>query len=80
MYALAVVAREGLIQVVLECERIGYNRREASQPSGFSILARAMQSEHPGIVFVRAAATGEIYPLTDVDSRMFVGLPIENQL
>ena len=31
--------------------------------------------EH-GIVFARAAATGEVDPLTDVDSRLFVGLPV----
>ena len=39
-----------------------------------SVLARAMRAEHPGLVFAHAAATGEIDPLTDLDSRLFVGL------
>ena len=40
-----------------------------------SVLGRAMQANRPGIVFARAAATGTAEPLTDIDSRMFVGLP-----
>ncbi len=40
-----------------------------------SVLGRAMQANRPGIVFARAAATGTVEPLTDIDSRMFVGLP-----
>jgi hypothetical protein len=40
------------------------------------VLARARRSKHPGIVFARAAATGEVDPLVDVDSRLFVGLPV----
>jgi hypothetical protein len=42
--------------------------------SGFHVLARAMRAEYPGAVFARAAAAGEIDPLTDLDSRLFVGL------
>ena len=33
------------------------------------------QCKPTGIVFARAAATGTVEPLTDIDSRMFVGLP-----
>jgi len=40
------------------------------------VLARARQAQHPGIVFARAAAIGEVDPLTDVDSRLLVGLPV----
>ena len=40
-----------------------------------SVLGRAMQANRPGIVFARAAATGTVEPLTDIDSRMYVGLP-----
>lgn len=41
---------------------------------GRHVLARAMRSRHPGIVFAHAAATGETDPLTDLDARLFVGL------
>ena len=40
----------------------------------FGVLARARRAQYPGIVFARAAAIGERDPLTDVDSRLFVGL------
>ena len=43
---------------------------------GYGVLARAMRSRRPGIVFAHAAATGEVDPLTDLDSRLFVGLPV----
>jgi hypothetical protein len=35
-----------------------------------------MRAKHPGVVFARAAATGEVDPLADVDSRLFIGLPV----
>jgi len=50
--------------------------RESHKPKGFGVLARAMRAKHPGVVFARAAATGEVDPLADVDSRLFVGLPV----
>ena len=42
--------------------------------AGNHVLARAMRAEHPGAVFARAAAIGEVDPLTSSDSRLFVGL------
>ncbi len=36
--------------------------------------ARARRATRPGIVFAHAAYTGEVDPLTDVDSRLFIGL------
>ena len=75
MYTAVVGAREGLAQTALETwTRFGLEFREARQPKGFNVLARAMRAKRPAIVFTRAAATGEIDPLTDVDSRLFVGL------
>ena len=76
MYAVVVGARKGLTRVVIETTQCGYSWREARITKGFNVLARAMRAEHPGIVFARAAATGEIDPLADVDSRLFVGLPV----
>jgi len=34
-----------------------------------------MRSPRPGIVFAHAAAIAEADPLTDLDTRLFVGLP-----
>ncbi len=44
------------------------------RPEGRHVIARAMRSKHPGIVFARAAAAGETDPLEDTDARLFVGL------
>ena len=74
LYAQAVGARRGLGQVALNVSDAGREMFEASLPTGYSVLARAMRSKRPGIVFAHAAATGEVDPLTDLDSRLFVGL------
>ena len=76
MYACVVGAREALAQVVTEWEQMGQGVRDRSASRGFNVLARARRSKHPGIVFARAAAAGEIDPLADVDSRLLVGLPV----
>jgi hypothetical protein len=77
-FACVAGARRGLGETVLHTLRLSrsaYGVPEPSRPSGFNVLARAMRARQPGIVFARAAAIGEIDPLTDVDSRLFVGLP-----
>jgi hypothetical protein len=38
-----------------------------------TVLARARRAKHPGIVFARAAASAEVDPLTDEETRMLVG-------
>jgi len=73
-----VGARVGLAQAALHATdmlRRAYDVPEPAGPSGFGVLARAMQSAYPGIVFANAAAFGEADPLVDLDSRLFVGLP-----
>ena len=64
----------------LQCANAGYEMRQAGPSRGFTVLARAMRraimAENPGIVFARAAAISEVDPLTDLDSRLFVGLSI----
>jgi hypothetical protein len=60
----------------LERERIELELRDESEPKGFSVLVRAIRSKHHGVAFARAAATGEVDPLADVDSRLFIGLPV----
>jgi hypothetical protein len=47
-----------------------------SGAEGFKVLARARRSPSPGIVFARAAITLDDDPLTNMDSRLFVGLPV----
>ena len=76
LYAFCVVSREGLVRFNLERERIAWELRDSSEPKDFTPLARAMRAKHPGIVFARAATMGEVDPLEDIDSRLFVGLPV----
>ncbi|MBI5833949.1 MAG: hypothetical protein HZB16_16775 [Armatimonadetes bacterium] len=48
--------------------------REGAGPHGFGVLARACHSAQPGVIFARAALTGECDPLADAASRLFVGV------
>ena len=75
LFAWAGNGRSSMGEVALETVREGYRLREIARPKGFSVLARAMRSDHPGVVFGRAAAIGETDPLTDLDSALFVGVP-----
>ena len=45
-----------------------------AEPAGLNVLSRARRARHPGIVFARAAANGEVDRLEDLDSRLLVGL------
>jgi hypothetical protein len=76
MTAYMAAARKQVARVWQRWEEIG--REIESQPSAHStVLARARRSERPGIVFARAAANGEVDPLVDVESRLWVGLPVQ---
>jgi hypothetical protein len=79
MYACVADARRGLANYATRWEQLAHDIQKRSAPQGFSVLARARRSKHPGIVFARAAASGEIDPLTDVNSRLLVGLPATAQ-
>ncbi|MGC9455627.1 MAG: hypothetical protein ACP5HU_12305 [Phycisphaerae bacterium] len=68
-------ARRGLAGVADDCLRQIYGLREVEKPAGFSVLARAMRAERPGVVFAAAAAAGETDPLTEPVCRLFVGFP-----
>jgi hypothetical protein len=76
MFAWAAGTRKWLLQLVSEMETMAQSARERNVPGAFSVLARARRAKHPGIVFARAAATGEVDPLRDVESRVLVGLPV----
>lgn len=67
-------AREGLLRVWEPYEQAlnePYRERDAKS---FHLLARARRARHPGLIFARAAAIGEVDPLVDADSWLFVGL------
>ncbi len=74
VYDYTFQSHEGLGQVLEDWQTLGLSLRADYAPQGFNVLARAMRSQRPGIVFARAAAIGEIDRLTDLDSRLFVGL------
>jgi hypothetical protein len=70
-------ARQSLAKVFTGWDQIIENVRIRHQPGGLNLLSRARRARHPGIVFARAAATGEVDPLTDIESRLLVGLPVD---
>jgi hypothetical protein len=75
LLAYMAAARKGLARVWQRWE--GMNKELMDRPSSsFTVLARARRSDRPGIVFARAAANGEVDPLTDVEGRLLVGLPV----
>jgi hypothetical protein len=76
LYACVVGTRERLAQTVADWERLSQDVRDRGTPGGFHVLARARRAKRPGIVFAWAAAIGEVDPLTDIDSRLLVGLPV----
>ena len=51
--------------------------RDRLAPRGQGVLARAMRAARPGVVFALAAQAGEVDPLKELTSRLFVGLPAE---
>ena len=74
MNACVVGAREGLARFSQQWDQLIQVTPAGSDHTRFSVLARARRAQHPGIIFARAAAIGERDPLTDIDSRLFVGL------
>jgi len=74
LFACVAGAREGLARLAADLTQRAYGVGSAVGPTGFGVLARAMRASHPGPVFARAAAAGERDPLTETDSRLFVGL------
>lgn len=70
-----VGARKGLADLVLGMERLTIEMRNACAARGFGVLSRAMRAENPAKVLARAAAAGEVDPLTAVDGRLLVGMP-----
>jgi len=78
MYTIVVGARKALAKVFVDWDQIIESVRTRHQSGGLHLLARARHAKHPGVVFARAAATGEIDPLIDIESRLLVGLPVKS--
>ncbi|HEX4204457.1 MAG TPA: hypothetical protein VHZ51_09720 [Ktedonobacteraceae bacterium] len=74
LFAAAVAARETFASVLQEIEQSEVSVHIADHAHSYHVLARALRSRQPGIVFAHAAALGEVDPLTDEDSRLFVGV------
>ena len=58
----------------MEAALAAYGIQQPHLTTGFGVLKRAMRSPSPGLVFAGAAATGETDPLSDLDSRLLLGL------
>ncbi len=74
LFALAEATRFGIAEIhreIVDLER-QVAAGERGNPAG--VLARARAARHPGIVFARAAESGEVDRLVDQASRAFVGL------
>jgi hypothetical protein len=67
-------ARQGFAQIHVQNEQMIQEMQKQGEPVGMNVLARARRARHPGIVFARAAASGDVDRLEDKDSRLLVGL------
>jgi DNA-directed RNA polymerase beta' subunit len=74
LFALISEARESLAQIARRWEQAGAYAVESSGATTFNVLARARRAKRPGIVFALAAASSEVDPLLDAESRLFVGI------
>jgi len=71
-FCMVAGARRGLADWLI---RMDQTDPVPPELSSWTVLARARRAQHPGVVFARAAASGEIDPLSDLESRLLVGLP-----
>jgi hypothetical protein len=77
-FACVAGARRGFAEILLKNDSTssysGMNvLSRPPAPTGWNVLSRARRARRPGIVFARAAASGELDPLQDMDSRLRVG-------
>jgi hypothetical protein len=74
MFVCACGARMRLSQIYFETVCSDKNCPLSFSPDGFNFLARALRAKYPGAVFALAATREEIDPLSDMESRLFVGI------
>jgi hypothetical protein len=81
LYIVASNSRKMLRQMMEQEPWLGEDSRvprsEGIEPKGNGVIARALRSNNPGVVFASAAKYEEVDPLADPDSRVLVGLPPE---
>ena len=63
-FACVAGARRAFAEILLK------GNLAPADPGGWNVLARARRARNPGIIFARAAASGEVDPLADDDSRL----------
>ena len=61
--------------VITGVHDVARSLRESRQAGGYNVLARVQRADSPGVVIASAAASGEVDPLTELDARLFMGLP-----
>jgi hypothetical protein len=74
LFQLVAIARPAIQALVGQYEQLAQELRQRTAPRGYGVLARAMRSRQPGVVFALAADARETDSLTDAISRLFVGL------
>lgn len=75
--ALAADTWRRFVQFMESWDRMTESAHAQAEASDhYGVFARARRAAHPGVVFARAAVNGEVDPLADVDSRLFVGMPM----
>jgi DNA-directed RNA polymerase beta' subunit len=79
LFACVAGARRGFAEVFRRWEQIGQTFRAGNVSPSFNVITRALRARHPGVVFARAAAVGEVDPLEDVEARLLVGLPVRGE-
>ena len=72
--ASVVGARRGLFDMLERLDELGRGQEIRERPDGYGVMARARRAKRPGVVFARAAAAGELDPVTDEYARLFVGI------
>lgn len=66
---------DALLSVAKDWERYWFGRKDRLDGlEGYLVLARAMRSDCPGVVFAHAAEIGEIEPFEEINVRFFVGV------
>ena len=69
MLAGVAISRLGFARLAFQGEQI---LAQPTAASGLDVLARALRALRPGVVFARAAASGEVDPLEDPLSRILI--------
>jgi hypothetical protein len=76
LLAITAESRPMLAKLNNEWEAVAEALHNRYAPTGYGVLSRAMRATNPGLIFALAAQMGEVDLLHDIDSRLFVGLPL----